>query len=253
MKKFIHLLLFVAPVAALCQVDIRVGIAQNTFNFMYGTQQFYYGGAGASAVSPIADFDIHLGSFKSASRKGKPMALGYKSLLVCVNYHSANLQQKGYTESNDPMYSRFEAQVIYVPLLYKLNAQLFVLDEDFHIAFGLGMVNGVLLQAALHEEGTDYQYDSDNQLTGQVDYADNRDVTAFSRRYWPGLTLEMSFAFKRAFLSIRPYIFFGNQYMEGLEAQWSVPVEYSVYFNAHQQWSKITYGGGAFVLAFKIN
>jgi hypothetical protein len=253
MKKLIHFVLWVSPAVASGQVDIRVGIAQNTFNFMYGMQQFYYGGAGAPAVSPVADFDIHLGNFKSTTRKGRAMALGYKSLIVGLNYHSASLQQKGYTGSNDPMYSRFEAQVIYLPILYKLNAQLFVLDEDFHIAFGLGMVNGVLLDAALHEEGTDYQYDSNDQLTGQVDYADDRNVTAFSRRYWPGLTLEMSFAFKRAFLSIRPYIFFGNQYMEGLEAQWSVPLEYSVYFNAHQQWSKITYGGGAFVLAFKIN
>ena len=158
------------------------------------------------------------------------------------------------------MNSSLQLQVIQVPIIFKGNAHLSVLDENLRVSFGLGLVSSYVLSSYLKEDARAYVRDSKgnaikdaNGNYNWTDYAAEASTTQSGKRFYNSVCVELSFAFKRLFISERAWFSWQDMYMGDLANTWAVPRTHSVYFNAYDTWSKVSYGGGAFTIGWKFN
>jgi hypothetical protein len=234
---------------------ITVSEASEHLNFQKGINGQAYGyGGGASALSPGIETEIRLAPirFKRALKMMGIYNTSNKALLIGVNYAAHNFSARGFSSDNDMLYSTFETRYIHVPVILKYNVQIFMLDENFHFSFGLGTVNSFLLRSHLHEEATDNDRDSQGRVIASRFYIDDKDVTNLGVMYTTNFCFDMSISFKRLYIGERAYFGFKDQFMKGLEEQWAVPKNVSVYQSAYETSPKLTMGGGFFYIGWRI-
>ena len=178
-----------------------------------------------------------------------------QSIVAAIHYTDHELVMPGKTENLDLLNSKFGLKYIHVPIIFHLyNFKPFLLDENFSFGFGIGLVNSFLLKSTLEEEATVYEFDMNGSVTGQQYFYDKADVTSISKKYFTMICFEMSFSFKKLYISQRGWFSVGDQYISGLAGNWNVPEQYSVYINARNTFGgKVYYGGGAFIIGWKIN
>lgn len=259
MKRIFIIALLLANCEVKAQLDIRVGISQNFYNINFGSNSdYFYGGAGNNSVGPVVDFEYHR---KKHYWMKKDTVLSMKKLMLTLHssilmgfhytYHTHTVS--GVNQVDDDIFSNWNNKYLHIPLIYKINFQPLILDENFHMSFGIGVVNSFLVSSTLEERATIYTRDSEGEILDQQFVSDQANVKPYAKKYIPMLGLEMSGSFKRLYIAIRAWLNFSDQYMSGLENNWQVPIEQSVYLGSYQRWDKITYTGGGFVLGWKIN
>lgn len=210
------------------------------------------------SVGPVLDLEYRFkrqyGMKRDTALSFRKLSVGHhKSLLLGMHYTNHNHSESGYTPESDRVLSSWNNQYIHLPLIYKFNAQLFPLDEDFFIGFGMGITNSFLLKSQLTESVEIYTRGSMNEIIGSETISDQANVKPFANRHLMMFTFEMSASFKRLYLSIRAWFSLKDQYLKDLETNWLLNDQQSIYLGSYQTWDKVTYGGGAFVLAYKIN
>ncbi|MCP4458164.1 MAG: hypothetical protein GY816_09110 [Cytophagales bacterium] len=191
----------------------------------------------------------------------------HKSLMLGIHFNNHLNEEKGVSDDRangdfrDDVFSTWSNRYVQIPLIYKINIQPFILDEDFHIGFGLGITNSFLIRSVLEEsiiiysrdaEGTILLDSNGDKMVTQV-ISDKADVRPYSKTYLMMFTFELSGLFRRLYMGMRGWFSLTNQYLSGLEDSWQLNNKQSIYFGSYENWGKVTYAGGSLVLAFKIN
>jgi len=263
------------------QLDVRAGISSTfkTVNFggstVYGNffyrrpTDFYYGGNNVS-LGPVVDLEYRFKRKfwkKDAGSTFKSMAITvHKSLMIGFHFNNHINEERGFSDDRaagdfrDDVFSRWSNSYLQVPMIYKINIQPFILDEDFHIGFGLGVTHSFLLKSTLEESVIIYERDMDgNRLLDSngdnivsLEISDKADVRSFSKTYLVMFTFEISASFKRMYMGMRGWFSLRDQYLTGLEGNWQLNNKQSIYFGSYDKWGKVTYAGGSLVLAYKI-
>ena len=258
------------------QLDIRVGVAGNLnvitfgsssiYKFFYSsTSDFFYGGNNFE-LGPVVDFEYGFKKGywkkKDTARTFRDMAITtHKSLMLGVHFSNHQNVEKGFTEDNDDVFSTWTNRYLRMPLIYKLNIQPFILDEDFHFSLGLGVTNSFLISSTLEESVIIYSrdlegnflYDSNRDKIIAQTISDKANAKRYGKTYFMMYTVQMNMSFRRLYLGIRAWFSLTDQYLSELEDDWSLNNEQSIYFGSYVEWDKVHYAGGAMVLAFKIN
>ncbi len=264
MRKLILIILL--PIAAEAQIDVRATISNTILNVGYGkgvNEEYFYGGSGFGSLSPGIEAEFRLKKLqydKTDSAVISPKAFITTAIEAAVLYSSHAFIVNGYTSVFDPMASKLQVDVIQMPLIFKGNAHLSVLDENLRISLGLGVVNSYVLSQNLKESARAYSRDSKGNAIKDtsgnfiwVDYAAEANGTDAGPRFFTSFCLEFSISFKRLYVAERAWFGGRDMYMSGLAPGWGVPRSHSVYFNAYDTWSKVSYSGGAFTIGWKIN
>ena len=267
--------IFLTALRLSAQLDIRVGISSNlntinfgstsTYNFLYSkTSDFYYGGNNFS-LGPMVDFEYGFKPHywkKDTARTFRNMAITtHKSILVGMHLTNHLNAEKGVTAIGDDVFSSWSNRYLQIPVIYKINIQPFILDENFHLSFGLGITNSFLISSSLEESVIIYSRDTDGEVLLDTNgdklvtqtISDIIDVAPITKRYLPLWTFEVSGSFKRLYIGVRGWFSLKDQYLPRLEENWQLDTTQSIYLGSYDNWGKVTYAGGAMVLAFKIN
>jgi hypothetical protein len=257
MKRLIICLVLISPVVCAqprtFTARVTMANASAHFNFQSSKGSFGYGG-GASSMSPGIEAEIRLAPIRF-KRELKMMGIyntSNKALLIGVNYAEHEFAVRGFSLDYDPLYSAFQTRYIHAPVVLKYNVQLFLLDEDFHLSMGLGVVNSFLLRSRLHEEATDNDRDAQGRVIASRYFIDEKDVTSLGVKYTTSICFDMSVSFKRLYIGERAFFGFKDQFMKGLADQWAVPKEVSLYHTAYETWPKLVMGGGLFYVGWRI-
>ncbi len=238
------------------QVSIIPSIAYTPYNVQFGSNNFAYGGNGNATLNPALNLEWVMkrrSNLNSASEKSQITQYTFKSVLIAIHYNNHELAVSGFSQSNDPIFSTMKTRYIQIPVFFRYNIKPFILNEDFSIGMGLGIVNSILLKNTLREEANLLTRASNGIIIDQQFISDSDNVTRFNNRYTWMVGLEISIRFKRLYLAERAWFTLTDQYMEGLIDEWNVPASHSVYLGSYETWSKVNIGGGAFVLGWKIN
>jgi len=241
------------------QLDIRVGISQNFYNINFGgDSDYFYGDAGNNSVGPVVDFEYHRKKHywikkDTVLSMKKLMLTLHSSILMGFQYTNHTHTESGVNQVDDDIFSSWNNQYLHIPLIYKINIQPLILDENFHMSFGVGIVNSFLLSSRLEESATIFTRDSEGEILDERSVSDEASVKPYARKYIPSIGIVMSGSFKRLFIAMRGWINFSDQYMSRLENNWQVPREQSVYLGSYERWDKITFTAASFVLGWKIN
>ena len=259
MKKLITALALLISCNLYGQLDIRAGIAQNYFNINFGKESdYFYGGVANQSIGPNLDFEWRFKKYYW-QKKDTVMNLSklsmtiHKSLLLGVHYTNHQHTVVGRNIDDDKLFSDWNNQYLHLPLMFKINFQPFILDENFHLSAGIGVVNSFLLSSTLEENATIFTLDSNGEIIDEQFISASSNVKPYMNKYLHMLGIEMSGSFKRLYIGIRAWNSITDQYMEGLEGDWLLSNQYSVYLGSYQTWDKISYSGGGFVMSWKLN
>ena len=176
----------------------------------------------------------------------------HSSVMLSFNYTSHTHTESGLNLADDDIFSTWNTKYLHIPLVYKLNTQPLILDENFHMSFGIGIVNSLLLSSTLEERATIFTRDNNGQILDELTVSDKADVKPLSKKYIPMLGLVMSGSFKRLFMALRLWINYSDQFMPRLENNWNLSNEHSVYLGTYERWDKITYTFGTFIFGWKL-
>jgi len=216
MKKLIVLLSLIHS-CALAQLDLRATLSNTILNVQFGTLStpgYDYGGAGfgVPTLGLEAEWNLRKRLNPKADTVFNPKAIGSTSLEACLFYSTHNLKVHGYTANNDIMNSSMQVQLMQVPLIFKGNAHLSVLDENLRISFGLGIVTSYVISTKLTEDARAYTRDAKGNAIKDangnytwVDYSASGSMGGSDRRIYNSFCLEFSFAFKRLFICERAW------------------------------------------------
>ena len=257
----------VVPFSILAQVDIRATLSQTILNIDYGKSMdkyhFLYGGAGLGTPALGVEVEMPLRKRRPVtidSLTQLPKGVLFGSVAMCLYYSNHTHSVQGRSEFYDPLHSRFDVRLIQIPLIYKGNFRLSILEEDVRFSFGIGIVNSYILKSSLQEVARAFTRDQNgnaivdaNGNNTWIDYADSKVTTDYGRRFYNSFCFEVSIGFKRLFISERAWFSPTDMYMSSLSDNWNVPRSHSVYFNAYDTWNKISYGGGQFTIGWKFN
>jgi len=253
------LLILIIPFTASAQADFRATLSQTILNVSFGkagTPSYDYGGTGfgTPTIGLEGEWRLKWSRINNDSVDVlSPRSRTSTSIEVALFYAGYKREVIGYTSDNDPLNSALDIKLLQVPLIYKLNAHLSALDENVRISFGIGVVASYVVRSHLKESAKDFSY-ANNKVVSEFDYQDEATTTNYGPQFYLSpVCFEMSFAFRRLFIAERAWFSFQNMYMKDLPAHWSIPSSHSVYLNAYQTWPKVTYGGGAFSIGWKIN
>lgn len=259
MRLFFTTILILFAFNSLAQLDIRPGIARNFYNINFGKESdYFYGGTGNGSIGPVLDlewrFDRRYWRKKDTVMTLTKMALTlHRSLLLGIHYTSHQHTVIGLNQTDDEIFSDWKNKYLHLPLFYKFNFQPFVLDENFNISLGLGVVNSFLLSSFLEENATIFMRDQNGQVINEEFISDRASVKPYANQHLMMFGIEMAGSFKRLYIAIRAWFTLSDQYMPNLKDNWSIPNQYSVYLGSYDTWDKITYSGGGFVLGWKVN
>jgi|GEM_PF-3814942 len=253
------ILLVFAALQGYAQMEIHLNLSQNFFNINYGKDNdFFYGGTGNATLSGAVDiqynFIKHARMKRDSSRSVRRMMfLTFPSLSLSGHYTSHHLIVNGFNADDDPVHSEFEIAYLYLPVIFKYNAQPFVLDEHFVVGIGIGVAPTILLNSRLDESALINTRDANGDIINQQVVSDNKDVTQFGQKVLFNFVFELSWSIGRVYVAQRSWFSLRDQFMSDLAGQWQVPASHSVYLGAHDIWPKVTYGGGAFVIGLRID
>ncbi|MCI0751946.1 MAG: hypothetical protein L0Y35_08915 [Flammeovirgaceae bacterium] len=221
---------------------------------------YFYGGAAFGVASLGLEGELWLR--KPRYLRGDSVVMNPKyftstSLEVCMFYSNHEFSVTGYSNHAEPdlMSSNAEIRLLQIPVILKGSAHISVLDENLRISMGIGIVNSIVLKSHLKEEARIFIRDPDPNIgiTGWNDYSDEANTTKSGKRFYNSFCIEFSFGFKRLFIAERAWFSFTDMGWSDEADSWGVPKTHSIYFNAYDTWSKVTYGGGAFSIGWKFN
>ena len=249
------------------QLSVRLGVAKNFYNINFGNENgYFYGGAGNQNIGPVLDLEYdfarHYMFRKDTSMTLRKLLLrSNASMVIGFHYFNSYLSDEGFNRDGDPVFSNWTNQYLMVPILWKTNIQPFVLDEDFRVSIGMGVTLAFLLSSQLNEGIDVYMRDSQGNLIQDVDgnyileveIRDAAEVKTYSKTIYPMFSIDMSVRFKRLYSGIRAWIGFGDFYMKGLESNWNLNNQQSIYFGSYDKWGSVHYSGGAISIGYKIN
>ena len=280
MKRFIIItILSFLGCSLYAQLDIRVGVS-STFksvnfggstvygNFLYRRTNDWYFGGNSFAPGPVIDFEYRFKRKfwkKNAGETFKSLAITiHKSFMVGIHLNDHVNEERFLNREfgfEDGVISRWANRYVHVPMIFKLNVQPFILDENFHIGFGLGLTHSFLVSSTLEEKIFIYErgeegfirFDAQGERIVQQEISDKKDVKPFSKSYVPMFAFELNASFKRLYMGMRGWFSLQNQYMSEFRDNWSLNSDQSIYLTLYDSYGKVTYAGGALVLSYKVN
>ena len=146
-----------------------------------------------------------------------------------------------------------QMEYLQMPLIVRLNWQPFPLVEDWHIFFGAGLSNNLLIKSHLAEQYT-YVFISSDLLAPPetTHYEDSQDVTEYGKKTNLFQRFEIGIKYKRIQLTWRLSQSITDMYCDGLETFWGVPDENSDYISAQQANGKTKEKYSELVVGFRI-
>lgn len=255
MKYIGSLFFFLFSLNLFGQLEIRPGIWQNSFQIKYKNGGYSYGGKrGESSIRPFIDFEYKLKRELDSTSTIKQLAfIQYLSVQLTVSFWNYTSEENGLNLKDDLIYSSIQSKYLSLPLVVKYRVQPGVLDDNLTIDWSVGAFGMYQLKSLLHEETTIFIRDQNNQITGEMFLEDTAELSNRNKKFTTGFCIGMTLTVGRLSVGFLAYQTFKDQYIPDIIADWNVPKEQSIYFQAHEDYSKMIFTGGGLTLGWKIN
>ncbi len=139
------------------------------------------------------------------------------------------------SEEQRPVLSNYETRYLQIPLIFRLNIQPQPLEENFSFFVGAGVANHILLDASLYELTVEETFGF-----GINTYEDERNIKNYGEKNYLFSTIEAGIMLNRARVTFRYKKSLQDMYFSGLDNNWNVPAEFSIYKSIYNNGGKLT-------------
>jgi hypothetical protein len=130
--------------------------------------------------------------------------------------------------------SELKTRYAQIPLSARINWQPFPLVEEWKLFFDAGVVANVLMKATLSETAIEIEYGQSFTPPKTTTYSDRQDITRYGKKVSLFSRFQFGMKYKRFQLAGRINYSLGDTYFTGLENNWNVPKENSIYLRQHE-------------------
>jgi hypothetical protein len=139
------------------------------------------------------------------------------------------------TGEQRPVISNYETRYLQIPLIFRLFIQPQPLEENFSFFVGAGISNHILFDASLYELTVEETFGF-----GINTYEDNRNIKNYGEKSYLFSTIEAGIILNRARVTFRYKKSLQDMYFSGLNKNWNVPTEFSIYKSVYNSSGKLT-------------
>lgn len=135
-----------------------------------------------------------------------------------------------------PVISNYETKYLQVPFSVRLNFQPQPLEEDFSFFIGAGISNHFLVDASLYEITV-----GEETFGGGVSvFEDSRNIKDYGSKSYLFSNIEFGMVLNRTKVTFRYKKSLQDMYFAGLDGNWNVPDEFSIYKGVYNRSGKLT-------------
>lgn len=244
MKRIIFILCLSFCINAPAQVAIKAMIEAPLIYDLSHAKSNVYGKSGGLII-PGIEFEK---TFKTdASESGR---LNYAIGLSYLSSKASSTLLFTEQSADDEFYSEIDYTIWNIPVSIRAEIQTSQLLENSYMGMELGVLTNVWTKYQLTEVVSIKSYD-DGNITGETIYQDKKDLankTTFSV-FWG-----LHGSIRRFYYGIRfNLITITDMYSDKYKPGWQVPLEYSIYDDAHESQGKLKQPYMNVLLGLKIN
>ena len=205
---------------------------------------------------PSPGLELEKTVYRFANRKD---TLGTKpapslSLQVSSFYNNNFSDLSGYNGNGTALLSsEIRTRYINIPLLIKYHLPASVLDNRITLNYALGVTTGILLDMEMKETSLKNAFDVDGNFIGTVFTESSANVKTYARQQVFYITFGMYFSHRKLSGGFLVGFSPSDQYLEGLENNWGLPVNESMYLGSYQAFQKVRYEYANFIVSYRIN
>lgn len=176
------------------------------------------------------------------------------SLQVSAYYTNNFSDLSGYNANGTALLtSEIKTKYINVPILIRYHFPASVLDSRITLNYAIGVTAGFLLDMKLSETSLKNTYDTNGNFTGTAFSESSGDVNKYAKRQVYYITFGMNFSHRKLSGGFLVGFSPADQYLRGLENNWGLPNNESMYLGSYEAFHKVHYEYANFIIGYRIN
>jgi hypothetical protein len=206
--------------------------------------------------SPSPGLELEKTIYRFANRND---TLGTKpkpslSLQVSIFYNNNFSDLSGYNANGTALLSsEIKTRYINIPVLLKYHFPASFLDSRITLNYALGITTGFLLDMDMKETSLKNTFDVDGNFLGTVYSESSGNVKSYARSQVFYITFGMYFSHRKLSAGFLVGFSPSDQYLKGLENNWGLPANESMYLGSYQAFQKVQYEYANFIVSYRIN
>lgn len=149
--------------------------------------------------------------------------------------------------------SEINVRFIHFPILLKFHIPVSFFDERVSLNYALGLTTSFLLDMDLKEKSHERVYDTNwNYLTENFNESQGS-VKDYAKKQVYYITFGMYFSHRKISAGFLVGFAPSDQYLKGLENDWSLSANESLYLGSYQAWPKVHYEYANFIIGYRLN